>query len=378
MRQTLVAILGCSLLWGGDALAGAALCSTLDDADKPVFVFHADGFSNGFAADRIARHQLRVLLDEQRNKTSSTKPKKRYPNCRSSGDHVQGHFAILRYVDDKQKKETIAFGYGASAADAEKDAVDELGRRNWSWRKRMGYETLQAGTFGMQPTLAPIPQEACPALVRFRDEVLPQQLDKQLARFKKRRNAHKVLALYKQLDKEIADLENDGRTEKKVHLVLSLTEKAADKAIEVYALTTGHGKGLSKAYDFAKCTAKWTRALYDKAPDNGLRSAGKCYGEAAVGVFVEKQGKTLNAIHDGAKIMKGAYGLRDVGDGDAAYTSLLRQLKTQAQKVQAHLQTYQTHVDEAQASSSEILRMNNLAQHIAAECSGAPTSTSLD
>ena len=116
------------------AQAGAAICIAKqktpknNQTDVQYFTRWSSNV-NGYKAEKAAR-------DDYKEEYSGT------PSCRNTGNLMNGYFVVIKNVRKNyagERRVTYAFGYGESRGEAEQDAVDELGRRNWSWKKSEGY-----------------------------------------------------------------------------------------------------------------------------------------------------------------------------------------------------------------------------------------------
>lgn len=144
MKRTFSAIaivLAASLLTP-QVQAGAAICiakaktAKNNQTDVEYFLRWGAGVK-GLQAQSSARQDFKARY-------SST------PSCRHSGALINGHLLVIKNVRKNYAGETVAtyaFGFGATPGDAEQDAVRELGRRNWNWKKNEGYQVVESQTF---------------------------------------------------------------------------------------------------------------------------------------------------------------------------------------------------------------------------------------
>lgn len=129
--------------------AGVALCIAYADnsagnsTDVEYFLRYGGGAeTDGYDAERAARQDHRAKYGNQT------------PGCRNSarGFLSGGYYVIIKGGRTRDYAGASinrwALGYGSSRSAALQDAVEELGRRDWSWsRQRHGYSVEDQGTF---------------------------------------------------------------------------------------------------------------------------------------------------------------------------------------------------------------------------------------
>jgi hypothetical protein len=131
-----------SVFISSNAHAGAAVCIAKQDTPRHnqtdvEYFARWGGNVDGYKADHAAR-------GDYKQKYSRT------PTCRNTGRQMNGYFVVIKNVRQNYAHETTvtyAFGYGRSRGEAEHDAVEEMGRRNWSWKKSEGYTVDMARQF---------------------------------------------------------------------------------------------------------------------------------------------------------------------------------------------------------------------------------------
>ena len=126
-----------------NAHAGAAMCVATEKTPKKN-VTDVQYFTRWNSSDNGYKVEKRAREDYKRRYSRG------YPACRSTGRIMHGHFVVLKNTMRnyaKELKTTYAFGYGDSPREAEHDAVREMRRRNWSWKKQDGYRIVDSRRF---------------------------------------------------------------------------------------------------------------------------------------------------------------------------------------------------------------------------------------
>lgn len=119
------------------AHAGAAVCYGTEKTPQGLqtdaeYFARWSGKGHGRGAERAAREDWAAKYRGN-------------PGCTSSQDLESGYMVIIEAQTRGYTGEdvvTMAAGFGRSAGEAEDEAVAELGRRNWNWTKRHGYDTI--------------------------------------------------------------------------------------------------------------------------------------------------------------------------------------------------------------------------------------------
>jgi len=118
-----------------------------NDTDIKYFIEDSGPENNGYKAETTARAAFK---DYYAGHVAIYKLSQ-YPYCRSSGTLKSGFYCVIannyrNYANESVTK--YAFGFSDVSLDAaEKDAVKELQRRNWSWKESDGYDVEKRGSF---------------------------------------------------------------------------------------------------------------------------------------------------------------------------------------------------------------------------------------
>lgn len=122
------------LMITADVHAGAVICIAKEDlpsgSDTDVEYFLRWG-------SEVTGYQASVAAREDHDEEYSG-----MPSCRNTGNMINGYFVVIKNVMRNyagEMKTTFAFGYGTSYQSALRDAEEEMGRRNWSWKSSDGY-----------------------------------------------------------------------------------------------------------------------------------------------------------------------------------------------------------------------------------------------
>lgn len=141
IRTNVITLFTC-LLFVSNSYAGAAICIAKAKTPKNnrtdvEYFTRWSGTANGYKASKAARK-------DYKEKYSGT------PSCRNTAKLMNGYFVVIQNTRKNyagEQSTTYAFGFGESRGAAEQDAVEELGRRNWSWKKREGYTVSDVQKF---------------------------------------------------------------------------------------------------------------------------------------------------------------------------------------------------------------------------------------
>ena len=122
--------------------AGAAICIAKKETPRghetdAEYFIHWDSSNKGYGSEKNVQQAYKSKYNG-------------IPSCRSTGNLINGYFVIISFAGtnyDGEPKLTYAFGYGLSQEEAQQDAIKELGRRNWSWRKSQGYKVEEIQEF---------------------------------------------------------------------------------------------------------------------------------------------------------------------------------------------------------------------------------------
>jgi hypothetical protein len=129
-------------LIASETYAGAAKCVAREKTPKnnrtdTEYFSRWDSNEDGHHSESAARNDYKEKYSDA-------------PNCRNTRKLINGYFVVIKASRNNyagELKITYAFGYGSSRAMADEDAIKELRRRDWGWKKKHGYTVDEVQKF---------------------------------------------------------------------------------------------------------------------------------------------------------------------------------------------------------------------------------------